>query len=138
MPDSDPLPTDAGTLPLTPSAFLEALAARGGRRPGAAPRRAGEDRGRQDYGGFISARIRDPRTTDASRVGWGSGGFIWTAWSAWPLFCEPRTAVGFVTRSHWWRQRPLAGGIPPDSQAAGCRGGPDGRRPTCPERGSIH
>jgi hypothetical protein len=71
MPDSDPLPTDAGTLPLTPSAFLEALAARLDRVHGAdaapvlvrgVPVKTGAGK---DYGGFVYAQIRDPRSTES-------------------------------------------------------------------------
>jgi exodeoxyribonuclease VII large subunit len=68
--DSSP-PLRNETLPLTPSAFLEALAARLDRLHGAdavpvllrgVPVKTGAGK---DYGGFLYAQIRDPRTTES-------------------------------------------------------------------------
>src|SRR5262245_58119115 len=71
MSDADPLPSGQGALPLTPSAFLEAVAARLDRVHGAdaapvllrgVPVKTGAGK---DYGGFLYAQIRDPRTTES-------------------------------------------------------------------------
>src|SRR5262245_21964165 len=71
MSDADPLPSGQGALPLTPSAFLEAVAARLDRVHGAdaapalvrgVPVKSGAGK---DYGGFIYAQIRDPRSTES-------------------------------------------------------------------------
>jgi hypothetical protein len=71
MADAEPLPSDHGALPLTLPAFLEALAARLDRLHGAdavpalvrgVPVKTGAGK---DYGGFIYAQIRDPRSTES-------------------------------------------------------------------------
>src|SRR5262249_8876889 len=71
MADAEFLPSGHGALPLTPSAFLEALAARLDRLHGAdavpalvrgVPVKTGAGK---DYGGSVYAQIRDPRTTES-------------------------------------------------------------------------